>query len=120
MALVPNHGGRDFFAQYGMRAAKSDCRSDGGMSQEYLIHFVGRNILASADDDVLHPTCQMQIAVAIEKSFVAGTKPSIRESAGVGLRIIFVSAKDVRSLNSNFAPLVGAEVIALLVHDADA
>src|SRR5260370_36206415 len=62
----------------------------------------------------------MQIAVRVEHSFIAGAKPSIHKSASVGFRIVFISAKHVGSLNGNLAALVSAEVIAVLVHDADA
>jgi len=120
MAFMQDHRGSHFFAQRGMRAAKRDRRRDCGMPQQNLIDFVRRDVLASADDDVLDPARQMQIAVFVKQSFVARAKPSMHKSASVGLGIVFVSTKYVGSLNDDFAPLVGAEVIAVLVHDADA
>src|SRR5208283_1086776 len=62
----------------------------------------------------------MQITVFVEKSLIAGTKPSIDKSASVGFGIVFISAKYVGALNGNFAALIGAEVIAVRIQDADA
>ena len=80
MAFVQDHGRSHFFTQRGMRAAKCDCGRDCGMSQQNLIHFVRRNVLASADDDVFDPPGQMQIAICVEITLIAGAKPSIHES----------------------------------------
>jgi hypothetical protein len=62
----------------------------------------------------------MQITIGIEKPLIAGAEPSIHKSAGVGFRVIFVSPENVRALNGDFAALIGAEMIAFFVHDADA
>ena len=104
----------------GCSAAEGDRCRNRGMPQQNLIHFVRRDILTAADDDVFDPSRQMQIAVGVEKALVAGAKPSIHKSASVGFGIVFVSAKHIRSLNGNFAALVGAEMVAVFVHDADA
>ena len=120
VGFVQNHSRGHLFAQRRMRATEGDYRRDRGMPKQNLVDFMGRNVLASTNDDVLNSTGQMQIAVRVEESFVTGTKPSIHKRTGVGFRIIFVSAEYVRSLNGNFSPLIGGEVIALLVHDADA
>src|ERR1039458_3805323 len=79
-----------------------------------------RDVFATADDDVFDTARQMQIAVWVEESFVASTKPSIHKSASVGLGIIFVSTKYICPLDRDLAALVGTEIIAFLVHDADA
>ena len=120
MAFVQDNGGGHFFAQRGMHAAKRDRGRDRGMAQQNLIHFVRRDVFATANDDVFDSAGEMQIAVGIKKSLVASTKPSIHKSASVGLGIIFVSTKYVRSLDRDLAALVGAEMIAFRVHDADA
>src|SRR5271167_1286945 len=77
-------------------------------------------ILASADDDVLDPAGQVQIGVLIKPPFVAGTKPSMGESASVGFGIVVISAKYIGALNGDFAALPGGKMIALFVQDADA
>src|SRR5579863_7084958 len=77
------------------------------------------DVFAPTDDDVFNPPGQVQIAVVVQQSFVSGTKPSIHKSASVGFGIVLISTKYVGSLNVDFAALIGAEVISLLVHDAD-
>src|SRR5208283_37572 len=78
------------------------------------------DILAATDDDVLDTAGQVQIAVCVKQSLVAGTKPSIHKSASVGFEIVVVSAKYIGALNRDLAPLAGAQVIAILIHDSDA
>src|ERR1700728_190268 len=62
----------------------------------------------------------MQIAIRIEKALIAGAKPSIHKRAGIRFRIVLVSSKHIRTLDGNLAALFGAEMIAVLIHDADA
>ena len=62
----------------------------------------------------------MQVAVLIEEALVSGAKPSVGEGASIGVRIIFVAAKHIGSLDGNFTSLIGCQVIALGVQDADA
>src|SRR5712691_1569967 len=117
--LVQNHRGGNFFSERGMGKAEGYSACHRGMAKQNLIHFVRRNVFASADDDVFDAAGQMQIAVGIEKSLVARKKPSIHKSASVGFGIIFVSTKYVGALNRDFAPLIGSQVIAIIIHDAD-
>src|ERR1035438_740589 len=98
-----------------MRAAKRNRCRDRGMSEQNFIHFMGCNIFAAADDDVLDPPGQVQIAVFVEQALVAGAKPSIHQSAGIGFGIIFIPSEHARSLNDNLPALVGWEMVALLV-----
>src|ERR1700686_4368394 len=61
----------------------------------------------------------MQITIGVEKSLIAGTEPSIYKGMRIGVGIIFIAAKYIRSLNCNLAPLVGPQMIPIFVHDAD-
>src|ERR1700722_10067043 len=103
-----------------MRTTERHCRCDSRMPQQNLINFVRRDILASTDDDVLDSSGQMQVAVCVKESFVAGPKPSIHKSAGVGVGIVCIPAKHAGALYRHFAALVGAEMAARLVHDTEA
>ena len=120
MWFVQDHGRSHLLAQCRMRTTKRDRRRDRGMRQQNLIDFMRSDVLAATDDDVLDPAGQVQIAVCVKESFVASAKPSIHKSVSVGFGIVFISTKYIGSLNDDFAPMVGAEVIALLVHNADA
>lgn len=120
IALVQNHRSTYFFTQRGMRAAEGHSSRDRRMSEQDLIDFMRRDVLAAADDDVFDPASQMQVTIGVQKSLISGAKPSIHKCVGVRVRIIFIAAKYIRPLNRDLASLIRAEVIAVLVHDADA
>src|SRR5579862_2180240 len=61
----------------------------------------------------------MQIAVVIQVALVARSEPPTHKSFGVGFGVILISAKNIGSLNNNFAALAGAEVVSKSIHDAD-
>src|SRR5579863_4954130 len=62
----------------------------------------------------------MQIAVPVEISLIAGAKPSAYKGARVCVRIIFISPEHIPPLNGNLTALIGSEMVAVFVHDADA
>src|SRR5258708_26196589 len=102
-----------------MNAAESHCRRDRRMPEQNFVYLVRSDIFASADDDVFNAAGQMQIAVRIEKSLVARAEPAVHKGTRVRFGVVFVSGEYVGSLNRNFAALIGAKVIAVLVHNAD-
>ena len=53
--FVEDHGRGHFFTECGMHIAKRDSRRDGRMAQQNFVDFVGSDVLASTDDDVLDP-----------------------------------------------------------------
>src|SRR5580693_2913402 len=103
-----------------MHATECNRCRDRWMPQQNLIYFVRSDVFAPTDDDVFNSSGQVQIAVGVQQPFVAGTKPPIHKSASVGFGIVLVSTKYIGALNGDFTALVGTEVIAVLVHDADA
>src|SRR5271154_1267645 len=104
------HSCRYFFAERRMEIAKSDGGRDSRMPQQNLVHFMWRDVFASANNNVLHSSGQMQVAILVKHSFVAGSKPTVHKRASVRFRIIFISAKHVCSLNGHFAPLIRSEM----------
>src|SRR5579862_601730 len=102
-----------------MSTAKSNRGRDRGMPQQNLINLMWRDILSSADDDVFDSAGQMQVAVRIKVALIAGAKPSVDKGMSVGVGIIFVSPKNIRALNRDLASLVGAEMFAVFIHNAD-
>src|SRR5437588_9904802 len=119
MNFVQHNGSSHFFTERGMRASECDRSGHGGMLQQDLVNLVGSDVLASANDDVLHPSGEMEITIFIEEALIAGAKPAVHQSLRVGLGIIFIPAKHARSLNDNLPALVVSEMISLFVHDAD-
>src|ERR1700730_4703005 len=108
------------FAQCWMRAAKCDRGRDCGVLQQNLVYFMRRDIFSAPDDDVLYPARQMQITVFVQHSLVARAKPSIHEAVSVGFGIVLITPKHACSLNDDFPSLIGSEVNAFVVHNADA
>src|ERR1700723_1869173 len=81
-----------------MRAAKRDRGRDCRMLQQNFIDFMRRDVFASADDDVLNASREMQVTIVVQIALVSGAKPSIDEGAGVGFRItLFVHNSDAQS-----------------------
>src|ERR1700722_20810721 len=62
----------------------------------------------------------MEVAIRVEETLVAGSEPSVHKGSVVCLGIIFISPKHIRALDRDFAALVGPQMIAFRVHDADA
>src|ERR1700741_697809 len=62
----------------------------------------------------------MEIAILVQKAFVAGTKPPVDQRASIGLWIVFISAKHAGTLDGDLPALLVRKVIAVLVHHADA
>src|SRR5271169_904739 len=86
--------------------------------QQYLIHFMRCDILTASNNDVFDPAGQVKVEVLIKESIVPGVKPSIRDAASVGFRIVLISTENASALNDNFTLLVRAEVVALGIHNA--
>src|SRR5580700_3205218 len=117
MRFVQHHGCSYLFTERGMSAAKGNRRRDCGMTQKNLIYFVRRNVFTAANDDVFDAARQVQVTIVVEIALVSGAKPSVHKSAGVCIGIVFISPKNIRALNSDFAALIVFERITLLVHD---
>src|SRR5207237_1473007 len=84
------------------------------------IYILRGDIFSAPDDDVIDPPGQMQVTVFVQRSLVAGPKPSIHEAAGVGFGIVLVTAKHARALNGDFPALVGSQVTAFIVQNTNA
>src|SRR5215471_16766457 len=120
MRFMQRNGGCHFFAQCGMSAAEGDCGRDRGMPKQYLVNFMGRDIFSPSNNDVLDSSSQVQIAIFVEHPLIAGAKPSVYDAARVSFGIILIAAKDACALNRDFPTLIGPEMMALIVHNADA
>src|SRR5258706_12927226 len=119
MRLVQPHTRRHFLTKRVMRAATRARRGDRGMSQQNLIHFMRRNVLATANDNVLYAPRQVQVTIFVKIALVSGAKPSVDEGALICVRIIVISAKHIRALDGDFAALIVFERTAVIVHDPD-
>src|ERR1700736_3472838 len=103
MRFVQDYSRRHFFTQRGMCATKRNRGRNCRMLQQNLIDLVRRDVLASTDNDVFDAAREMQVTILVEIALVSGAKPSVDEGMRVCFRIIFVSTKYIRALNSDFA-----------------
>ena len=61
------------------------------MQREHGFNFYRRDVLATADDHVVDPTCDKQVAVGIDIAGVAGEVPALAQALGVGLGPVVVT-----------------------------
>ena len=104
----------------GMRHAETHRLGHRRMRQQHLVDFPWRDILAGPDDQLLDAAGQMQIAVFVQESLVAGAKPFAKKRLGGGLRIVLVFADHARTVDAHLARLAARQFSALLVANADA
>ena len=50
---------------------------DGRVAQQTTFYFNRRNVLASADDDVLKPVPNLDVTIGMDHGCVAGVKPTV-------------------------------------------
>jgi hypothetical protein len=122
-ALVDAHarreddGSGDLLAQRGMRdrehARLRHCR----MPEQHAFDFARSDLLAAAIDDILDPSAQRQIPVAIEPTQVAGAKPAVDERGRGGHRIVEVPVDDAGAARDDLAERAFGHCVARRVDD---
>src|SRR2546422_5887091 len=76
-------GARDL-ARHGVRHAYDRHLGDGRVRREQVLQLAGADVLALADDDVLPPPGDAEVALGVERAEVAGAEPAVgREGVGV-------------------------------------
>ena len=79
----------------------------------------GIDVLAAADDHVLGPVDQDQVAIFVEVTDVAGVQPAVDEGLRGLLRPVQVATHHVVALDDNLAGLTVGDRAACLVDDPD-
>src|ERR1051326_8636031 len=102
-----------------MRNAEADRLRDGWMTQQNLVDFTRPDLLSATIDQFLETAGEREIAVAVEKTLVAGSKPSVGERLCISLRIVLVARNHVGALNYYLTALSAGQQVARIVHDAD-
>ena len=83
------------------------------------LDFPGIDVLAAADDHVLGPVDQDQVAVVVEVTDVAGVQPAVDDGLRGLLRSVQVATHHVVALDDNLAGLTVGDRAARLVDDPD-
>ncbi|TVU48510.1 hypothetical protein EJB05_08148, partial [Eragrostis curvula] len=64
--------------------------ADGRVAEEHLLHLLAADVLPAADDHVLGPVLDLDVAVGVDHADVAGEEPAALEGGLVGLRVLEV------------------------------
>ena len=119
MAFAQHHGCGDFFTQLGVRHGKRHDLHHGGVVHQYFVNFAGRYFFTATVDDFFQASGERQVTVGRQRALVARTEPAMGKTFGVGLRIVFITQRDVLTTNHNLTDLAGGHQAAVQVHDAD-
>ena len=86
---------------------------------EHRFDLAGRDVLATADDEVLLAVDQHEVAVVVEVADVTGPQPAVLQRGGGLGRLVQVTAHDVRTSRDHLAVVPDGERPAVGVDDAD-
>jgi hypothetical protein len=78
-------------------------RRNGGMFVKRVLDLNGRNILAAGNDDVLRPVLELDIAVGMHDTEIAGVKPAAGKGIGGRLRIFQIALHHDIAAEHDFA-----------------
>src|SRR5262249_30794355 len=79
-------GGPDFLAQFPLRDSDHRGLGDGGMLVEDLFALARVHVVPAADDQVLLPVDDEEVAILIDPGQVTGTEPAVGDGLGGGVR----------------------------------
>ena len=89
------------------------------MLGEHVFDLAGRDVLAAADDDVLHAVGDRQEAVGVETPLVAGAEPTPVDERLVIERLVPVAEELARPSHQDLALVARRHVDAVFVDEAD-
>ena len=111
--------GGDGFAPFVVGYADDGGLQHGGVAGEDVLDFLGVDVLSAADDHVLGPPDQRQVAVGVEVADVAGVQPAVDDDAGGFVGAAQIAAHDVGAGDDDLAIHPGRHLGAGVVDDAD-
>src|SRR5207253_8856180 len=88
---------------------------DRRMSGDQILQLARADVLALADDDVLSPTGDVQVAGGVQYAEILGPEPSVR---GERVCAVEVAEEALRAARQDLAFAAGADVAAVLVDDS--
>src|SRR5262245_24805610 len=83
--------------------------------KQCIFNFTRRDLLPTSFDDLLCPTNDEQISIPIKVTEVAGSKPAIAKRQFGSDGIIFVAARDGRTVQRDFSLMIRRQVFAVLI-----
>ena len=91
---------------------------DVGIFIEELFDFPRVNVFAHGNNHFLQAVDDMQVAVFVANSDIAGVEPASFESLGRFLRLVPIALHDVFPLDEELALLADGDIMILFVNDA--
>ena len=92
---------------------------DGGVGLDGVLDLLGGDVLAAAADDILLAVDEIEKAVVVEASHIAGVEPAVLESLAGLVFEAPVAGGDSGIAEEDFAGPAGREVIAVVGGDGD-
>ena len=92
---------------------------DGGVGFDGVLDFLGGDVFAAASNDVFLAVDEIEEAVVVEASHVAGVEPAVLEGFAGLVFEAPVAGGDGGIEQEDFAGLAGREVVAVVVGDGD-
>src|SRR5580698_3198405 len=86
-----------------MRGGKGRRLCDEWMVQESLVDLARRYLFPASVDQLFETSAQIQVAVLVQISLIAGSKPAFKECGGIGFRIVGVARGDVSAADNHLA-----------------
>ena len=114
-----NDEGDGLFAHHAVGTADHSCLRHARVRLEHGFDFAGRDVLATADDEVLLAVDQHDVAVVVEVADVTGPQPAVLQGGGGLGRLVQVAAHDVRTSRDHLAIVAHGQWRAVGVDDAD-
>ena len=115
VVLGQNHDRHDAFAEILVRQADHGGFLDAGFTVDHAFDFLGIDIVAAADDEVLASADNVDIASLVDLAKIAGDEETVGTEIGLGfLRDPPVALEDVGSLDLYHARVARARGAAAL------
>ena len=93
-----------------------------GMLGHRLLHFDGRDVLATGNDHIFLAVAQLDVAIGMPDRDIAGMEPATRERGSGSLRVVVVALHHVIAVHNDLAHrlTVARHIVHMLIHDASA
>src|SRR5437870_7112112 len=115
-----DHGRHDALPCKGVRQPDHRGLLDAGMGQKDLLYLAGADVHPGADDEVLLPVGDLQVALRVEVADIPGPELPAPRGRGGGLRIAEVGGHEVGGPNHDLPGRPWRKLAAVVVQDAQA
>ncbi len=104
-----NDDGRDRLAPAFVGSADDGGLGDGGVGVQDVLDHPRVDVEPARDDHVLDPVGDVEVALGVDVSGVAGVQPAFAEGFGGGVGSMPVAAHQLRAARGDFADLPGGQ-----------